>query len=108
MKQPCRLFWPGHVDVVPATAHAAGGCLGVVRMLADRGVRAVVAIGMGRRPLEGLLQAGTARCVFVLVGTVWQVPPVSYVSQLRSEVRGGHQSEPLHFAGGRRGWRHVE
>ena len=49
---------PGHVDVVPATAHEERGCLGVVRMLADRGVQAVVAVGMGRRPLEGLLQAG--------------------------------------------------
>jgi len=87
---------------------------------------AVPHIWMNRKPLLGHLRqkvavvtawtlpvrlevlAAAALCVFVLVGTVWQVPPVSYVSQLRSEVRGGHQSEPLHFAGGRRGWRHVE
>jgi predicted Fe-Mo cluster-binding NifX family protein len=50
---------PGRVAVLPAeAAHAEGGCLGVVQMLAAHGVQAVVAAGMGGRPLAGLLQAG--------------------------------------------------
>ena len=46
------------VDVVPAGVHAEGGCVAIVRMLAERGVRTVVAVGMGGRPLGHLLQAG--------------------------------------------------
>ena len=77
---------PGHVDVVPATAHEERGCLGVVRMLADRGVQAVVAVGMGRRPLEGLLQAG----IDVYQGDPAQVADRRVVHQSH-HGRHGHQ-----------------
>jgi len=41
-------------------AHAAGGCLSPVALLAGAGVQAVVVGGIGGRPLAGLLDAGIA------------------------------------------------
>jgi ABC-type Fe3+-siderophore transport system permease subunit len=49
-----------------------------------------------------------ALCVMVVVGTVWQVPPVSYVSQLRSDMRGTPAPGAAAFAGARRGWQFSE
>lgn len=40
--------------------HEEGGCLRPVRLLADCGVDAIVAAGMGMRPLMGFKQAGIA------------------------------------------------
>jgi ABC-type Fe3+-siderophore transport system permease subunit len=62
-------------------------------------------------PLRGVrfeVIAAAALCVLLLVVTVWQVPPVSYVLQLRSEMRGTPEPGPPPFAGGRRGWRASE
>ncbi|MDD2966330.1 MAG: NifB/NifX family molybdenum-iron cluster-binding protein [Desulfovibrionaceae bacterium] len=38
--------------------HAAGGCLAPVQKLAEQGVRAMLAGGMGARPLQAFHQAG--------------------------------------------------
>lgn len=46
------------VEVVPAVPHEQGGCMAPVRLLAERGVRILVAAGIGMRPLQGLAQAG--------------------------------------------------
>lgn len=40
--------------------HEEGGCLRPVSLLADAGVNAIVAAGMGMRPLMGFNQAGIA------------------------------------------------
>jgi ABC-type Fe3+-siderophore transport system permease subunit len=59
-------------------------------------------------PVRFEVLAAAALCVTVLAGTIWQVPPVSYVSQVRSEMRGAHEPSPPSFTGARRGWRHSE
>ena len=46
------------VEVMGNTGHANGGCGAVVKVLADRGVRIVVARGMGPGPLRLFAQAG--------------------------------------------------
>ncbi len=46
------------VRLLPAVPHQAGGCLAAVQHLAGQGVRALVAGGMGMRPLMGFGQAG--------------------------------------------------
>lgn len=46
------------LTLVPAPDHAQGGCLAPVALLAARGVTALVAGGMGPRPLQGFLDAG--------------------------------------------------
>jgi predicted Fe-Mo cluster-binding NifX family protein len=49
------------VCILPAAAtHVEGGCLAVVELLARAGVQAVIAGGIGGRPLAGLQQAGIA------------------------------------------------
>jgi ABC-type Fe3+-siderophore transport system permease subunit len=68
----------------------------------------VAALAMPLLPVRLEVLAAVALCVMVLVGTVWQVPPVSYVSQLRSEMRGAPASGAPAFAGARRGWRFSE
>jgi predicted Fe-Mo cluster-binding NifX family protein len=45
-------------DILPFGAHEHGDCLVPVKILADRGVTAMVAGGMGARPLAGFLNAG--------------------------------------------------
>jgi len=47
--------------------------------------------------------AAAALCVFLVAATVLQVPPISYVSQLRSEMRGTHEPGPPPWSGGRHG-----
>ncbi len=46
------------VGVAPAPPHEQGGCMAPVRQLAQLGVKAMVAGGMGMRPLMGFHQAG--------------------------------------------------
>ena len=40
--------------------HEEGGCLRPVQLLADNGIDAIVAAGMGMRPMMGFAQAGIA------------------------------------------------
>lgn len=48
----------GEVKVVPNVPHQQGGCLAPVQYLASQGVKALVAGGMGLRPLMGFNQVG--------------------------------------------------
>lgn len=48
------------VRVVENPAHEHGGCLRPVGLLAAEGVSALVAAGMGARPLAGFAEAGIA------------------------------------------------
>lgn len=46
------------VQVIPNIPHQQGGCMAPVQYLADRGVRQLIAGGMGLRPLMGFNQVG--------------------------------------------------
>jgi predicted Fe-Mo cluster-binding NifX family protein len=46
------------VDVIPNVPHQQGGCMAPVNYLAAKGARALIAGGMGLRPLMGFNQAG--------------------------------------------------
>lgn len=48
----------GTVNVVPNQGHAQGGCMAPVMMLERLGADAMVAGGMGMRPLAGFQQVG--------------------------------------------------
>jgi predicted Fe-Mo cluster-binding NifX family protein len=46
------------VGTLPSVPHQQGGCLAPVNLLAQHGVTAMIAGGMGMRPLMGFNQAG--------------------------------------------------
>ncbi len=46
------------VQILPNQAHDQGGCMSVVNLLKNAGVEALVAGGMGARPLAGFNQVG--------------------------------------------------
>ncbi len=46
------------VTTMPNPPHQEGGCLAPVQLLAARGVKKLLAGGLGRRPLMGFEQAG--------------------------------------------------
>jgi predicted Fe-Mo cluster-binding NifX family protein len=46
------------VDVIPNVPHQQGGCMAPVKYLADNGIQALIAGGMGFRPLMGFNQVG--------------------------------------------------
>jgi predicted Fe-Mo cluster-binding NifX family protein len=46
------------VDVIPNVPHEQGGCMAPVKYLADNGTQALIAGGMGFRPLMGFNQVG--------------------------------------------------
>ncbi|MDY2776859.1 MAG: NifB/NifX family molybdenum-iron cluster-binding protein [Collinsella sp.] len=46
--------------VIANPPHAEGGCMRPVGILADAGIDAIVAAGMGMRPMQGFAQAGIA------------------------------------------------
>ena len=46
------------VEVIPNVPHQQGGCMAPVKHLADNGTRALIAGGMGLRPLMGFNQVG--------------------------------------------------
>lgn len=47
-----------NVGCIDNPPHEEGGCLRPVKLLADAGVQAIVAAGMGMRPLMGFADAG--------------------------------------------------
>ncbi len=51
---------PVAVSMLVNPPHAQGGCMTTVNLLAANGVQAVSAAGMGRGPLNGLMQVGIA------------------------------------------------
>jgi len=48
----------GEARIIPNVPHVQGGCMAPVNYLANHGVRALVAGGMGQRPLMGFQQVG--------------------------------------------------
>jgi predicted Fe-Mo cluster-binding NifX family protein len=48
----------GDVSVIPNVPHQQGGCMAPVQYLASKGVRQLIAGGMGFRPLMGFNQVG--------------------------------------------------
>ena len=50
----------GQITKLPNQAHEQGGCMGPVMLLKDNGVEAMVAGGMGGRPLAGFREVGIA------------------------------------------------
>lgn len=46
------------VSIVANPPHESGGCLRPVSILSDAGADAIVAAGMGMRPMQGFAQAG--------------------------------------------------
>lgn len=48
----------GEVTLLPNQSHEEGGCMGPVMLLKNNGVTAMVAGGMGMRPLSGFQQVG--------------------------------------------------
>jgi predicted Fe-Mo cluster-binding NifX family protein len=46
------------VDVIPNVPHQQGGCMAPVQYLAAKGAKALIAGGMGLRPLMGFNQVG--------------------------------------------------
>lgn len=46
------------VEVIPNVPHQQGGCMAPVQYLAGKGTRALIAGGMGLRPLMGFNQMG--------------------------------------------------
>ncbi len=47
-------------EVIPNIPHEQGGCMAPVRYLADKGVKMLIAGGMGMRPLMGFNEVGIA------------------------------------------------
>lgn len=48
----------GAVSVIDNPPHEEGGCMRPVGILADAGIDAIVAVGMGMRPMQGFAAAG--------------------------------------------------
>ena len=67
--------------------------------------RRTAALATSRLPLRFEARGAVARCLTVLIGTVWQAPPFSYVTHLRSEMRGGPGPGAPSVAGAGQGWR---
>lgn len=61
------------VKVLAAPDHASGGCITPVRLLAEAGITAIAAGGMGRRPLLAFLEAGIPLYVATGLDTVGDV-----------------------------------
>lgn len=49
---------PGEIGIIPNMPHTQGGCLAPVNYLAEQGVQALIAGGMGMRPLAGFQSVG--------------------------------------------------
>ncbi|MFZ7128466.1 MAG: NifB/NifX family molybdenum-iron cluster-binding protein [Desulfobacterales bacterium] len=47
-----------NVEVIPNVPHQQGGCMAPVQYLASKGTKALIAGGMGLRPLMGFNQVG--------------------------------------------------
>ena len=47
-----------HVETIPNIPHQQGGCLAPVQYLSEKGAKALIAGGMGLRPLMGFNQMG--------------------------------------------------
>lgn len=70
-----------HTATLPAMPHEQGGCMAPVGVLAQKGVTALLAGGMGMRPLNGFQQAGI---------TVYKVGLPSTIDTAISSFLKGH------------------
>lgn len=84
------------LQIMPNAGHAPGGCLGPVGLLKSAGVEALVAGGMGARPLAGLQQSGI---------TVYFGGPAATVRQAVQRLAAGlaPQFSPAQVCGGGQG-----
>jgi predicted Fe-Mo cluster-binding NifX family protein len=73
---------PGEVNILPPIPHEQGGCMAPVSYLASQGVRALVAGGMGMRPLMGFNQMGIEVYYNAGLGTVGQAADAFAQGQL--------------------------
>ena len=79
----------GEVEVLPNAPHAQGGCMAPVMALKDAGVDALVAGGMGARPLSGFQQVGIR--VFFSEGAPTVQAAVDLISQGQAREFGPAQ-----------------
>ncbi len=94
----------GDVKVIPNDGHAAGGCMGPVDFLCEQGAEALVAGGLGGRPLAGFQEAGVAVYFHEQKGTVAQAIEAFIAGELRefgpaetcSSGCSGEESDPHH------------
>ncbi len=86
----------GKVTILPNAEHVQGGCMGPVMVLKDNGADALVAGGMGGRPLAGFQQVGI---------TVYHNEGVSTVREAAELIISGKGREigEQHTCGGHEG-----
>lgn len=76
----------GEVSIIQNPPHEEGGCLRPVGLLSDAGANAIVAAGMGMRPMMGFANAG----IDVLFDNV--TPNVGDVAKLAAEGKLPHMT----------------
>ena len=83
----------GQVSVLPNAGHAQGACMAPVMLLKQHGVEALVAGGMGPRPLAGFQQVGITVYFNEGVSTVREAVTLLAAGQARqfgpAQVCGG-------------------
>ncbi len=65
--------------------------------------RRTAALATSLLPLRFEALVAVALCLIVLIGSVWQAPPFSYVTDLRSGMRGASGHDAPSTAGARQG-----
>ena len=65
--------------------------------------RRAAALATSLLPLRFEALVAVTLCLIVLIGSVWQAPPFSYVTDLRSEMRGASGYGAHSIAGARQG-----
>ncbi|MAE70699.1 MAG: hypothetical protein CME06_09550 [Gemmatimonadetes bacterium] len=94
----------GEITVIPNEGHAKGGCMAPVSFLREQGVEALVAGGMGGRPLAGFQEAGVSVFSHEKMGTVAKAIEAFIAGELRefgpadacSSGCSGDESDPHH------------
>lgn len=81
---------PGAVTMLANPPHTPGGCMVTVQLLAQHGVTAVSAAGMGGGPLRGLTAAGITVYHDADSVTVWQA--IEAVLEGRAGLFGGQHA----------------
>ena len=93
----------GEVSIIQNPPHEEGGCLRPVGLLSDAGADAIVAAGMGMRPMMGFANAG----IDVLFDNV--TPNVGDVAKLAAEGKLPHMTANEachHYGAAKRPWAH--
>lgn len=79
-----------NVEIMPNVPHQQGGCLAPVNALKDAGAQALVAGGMGMRPLAGFQSVGIE--VFFNEGAPTVADAIRLVSEGKARVFGPAQT----------------